>query len=103
MILEFYNGYNLKFAIEDQVRLKGILSDVSKFITHFNSIIDKHDKTDQELSALEAEGAKLPIFFRETFVLSRKNAFLSVWKDMADSIIKATPVLNMELKARKPE
>ena len=47
MVLEFYNGFHLKFAIEDQVRLKMLLSDVSKFITHYNILISRVDKTDQ--------------------------------------------------------
>jgi hypothetical protein len=54
MILEFYNGYHLKFAIEDQVRLKGILSDVSRFISHYTELMKKTEKTDHELLALEA-------------------------------------------------
>ena len=54
MIFEFYNGYHLKFAIEDQVRLKSILSDVHRFISHYEVIMEKNDKTDQELLALEA-------------------------------------------------
>lgn len=46
MIFEFYNGYSLKFSIDDQVRLKGLLSDIYKFIMHYNSIMSKQDKTD---------------------------------------------------------
>ncbi len=53
MMFEFYNGYNLKFAIEDQVRLKSILSDVYKFIAHYNTIMAKPDKVDSDLASLE--------------------------------------------------
>jgi hypothetical protein len=53
MMFEFYNGYNLKFAIEDQVRLKSILSDVYKFIAHYNTVMAKPDKVDSDLAALE--------------------------------------------------
>lgn len=101
-MFEFYNGYNLKFAIEDQVKLKGILSDVYRFIVHYNLVIDKPDKTDTELASLELEGGKIPIFFRETFVLSKKNSYINTWKEIVDSVLKSVPILNMELKARKP-
>jgi hypothetical protein len=80
MVFEFYNGFNLKFAIEELVRLKTTLTDIHRFICHYNSIIVKPDKNDQELLTLEAEGAKFPIFFRETYVLSKKNAYISAWK-----------------------
>jgi len=63
----------------------------------------KSDKTDQELQILEAEGSKFPLFFRETYVLAKKNAYITSWKELADSVIKSVPVLSMELKARKPE
>ena len=85
------------------MRLKGVLSDIYKFMEHFNTLMAKHDKTDHELIALEIEGSKLPIFFRETFVLSKKNAYINSWKELADSVLKSVPILAMELKARKPE
>lgn len=103
MIFEFYNGYNLKFAIEELCRLRATLCDIFKFIGHYNLIMEKEDKTDQELLALEAEGSKFPLFFRETYVLAKKNAYISSWKELADSVIKSVPVLSMELKARRPE
>ena len=28
---------------------------------------------------------------------------MTIWKELADSLLKSVPVLNMELKARKPE
>jgi hypothetical protein len=64
MVFEFYNGFNLKFAIEELVRLKTTLADIYRFICHYNSIISKNDKTDTELLALELEGSKFTIFFR---------------------------------------
>lgn len=102
MVFEFYNGFNLKFAIEELVRLKTTLADIHRFICHYNAIIAKPDKTDQDLLTLEAEGSKFPIFFRETFVLSKKNAYINAWKELAASVLKSVPVLSMELKARRP-
>lgn len=53
MIFEFYNGYKLKFAIEELVRLKTGLTDIYRFIVHYNNVMGKHDKTDFELLNLE--------------------------------------------------
>lgn len=103
MVFEFYNGFNLKFAIEELVRLKTTLADIYRFICHYNSIISKSDKTDTELLALELEGSKFTIFFRETYVLSKKLSFINSWKDLVNPILKSVPVLSMELKARRPE
>jgi hypothetical protein len=66
-------------------------------------VVCKSDKNDQELLSLEAEGSKFPLFFRSTYVLARKNAYVSAWKELAASVLKSVPVLSMELKARKPE
>jgi hypothetical protein len=85
------------------VRLRTTLGDIHRFITHYNAVIAKPDKNDQELLSLEAEGAKFPLFFRETYVLAKKNAYVSAWKELAASVLKSVPVLSMELKARKPE
>ena len=80
-----------------------MLAEVSNFIKNYDKIMDNPDKTDLELSTLETDGAKIPIFFREIFVVSKKNSYISIWKELADSVLKSVPVLNMELKARKPE
>lgn len=103
MVFEFYNGFSLKFAIEELVRLRTTLGDIHRFITHYNAVMAKPDKNDQELLSLEAEGTKFPIFFRETYVLAKKNAYISSWKELAGAVLKSVPVLSMELKARKPE
>jgi hypothetical protein len=103
MVFEFYNGFALKFAIEELVRLKTTLGDIHRFICHYNAVIVKPDKNDQELLSLEAEGSKFPLFFRETYVLAKKNAYVSGWKELAGAVLKSVPVLSMELKARRPE
>ena len=36
-------------------------------------------------------------------MLSRKNAYISSWKELANAVLRSVPVLGMELKARKPE
>ena len=64
MVFEFYNGFRLKFAIEELVRLRTTLGDIHRFICHYSAVVCKSDKNDQELLSLEAEGSKFPLFFR---------------------------------------
>ena len=103
MILEFYKGYKLKFSLEELLRLKLSLIEISKFIQHFDNFNEKSDPSDAELSSLEAEGAKIQIFISEYWILKRRNAYVSSWKLMTDAVLDSVPIISMELKARKPE
>lgn len=103
MILEFCKGYKLKFTLEELLKLKNSLAEIYRFIEHFDAFNEKPDPSDLELSNLEAEGAKIQIFIREYWILKKKNDYVLSWKHMADTILDSVPIVNMELKARKPE
>lgn len=103
MLFEFYNGFRLRFSIEELVKLRSLLLEIQKFLQHYNSVAERAEKSDHELAHLENEACKFPLFLREAFVLSKKNAYVAAWKELADPVIKSVPIVNMELKARKPE
>ena len=103
MVFEFCNGYSLKFSIEELVRLRAAIADIHRFMGNYDALMGKEGKTDQDLQSLELEGAKFPMFMRETYILAKKNAYISSWKELANSVLKSVPILGMELKARKPE
>lgn len=54
LILEFFKGYKLKFTLEELLKLKNMLSEINKFIQHFQFFNEKVDPSDIELSNLEA-------------------------------------------------
>ena len=46
MIVEFYNGFSLRFSIEEVVRLRGVLSEVFRFMGNYQVLMSRLDKTD---------------------------------------------------------
>ena len=52
---------------------------------------------------MEGEGAKIPFFIREYWILKKHCQFIQSWKGIADLVLESTPIIGMELKARKPE
>ena len=54
LILEFYNATQLKFAVEEFIRLKNCLSDIYKVIEKYNTVFDKPDKSDADYEYLDA-------------------------------------------------
>jgi hypothetical protein len=43
------------------------------------------------------------VFIREIWLLKKKIAYVHSWTIIVDSILESVPIVNMELKARKPE
>lgn len=49
VILEFYKGYQLKFCLDELQRLKTTLTEIWRFIQHFNKLYEREECTDQEV------------------------------------------------------
>lgn len=52
---------------------------------------------------MDFESSKIQIFIREIWLLKKKCAYVHAWRLIADSVLESVPIVNMELKARKPE
>lgn len=102
MLLEFYNATQLRFVVEEFVKLKNLLTDVWRLVDRYNAVWDKQERTDADFDYLEGESCKIPIFFKEAYIVSNKNAQIQAWKAIADHLLKSVPVINMEVKARRP-
>ena len=103
MLLEFYNATQLRFVVEEFLKLKNLLTDVFRLVEKYNAVYDKTERTDTDFEYLEAESCKIPIFFKEAYLITNKNAQIQAWKTIADHLLKSVPVINMEVKARRPE
>ena len=42
MLLEFYNGTQMRFVVEEFIKLKNLLTDVFKLIDKYNTVYDKN-------------------------------------------------------------
>ncbi len=56
---------------------------------------EKVEKTDSDFEYLDAETCKIPIFFKESHLITNKYAQVSAWKNLAEHVLRSVPVISM--------